>query len=366
MRVLIVLATLLAVSPVRAADPAPFPHTVHVVEEELKCLDCHGNATTSGQASDDLNPKANRCAECHDPGEVPTNWSMESREYYFSHADHAGGLGLDCARCHSVLEERPVRPLPAMDDCMTCHNGTAAPRDCASCHTSEIGALRPRSHDPTWLRNHGPQARITDNSCVPCHAVSDCQECHEGALLNELSNRSGPQQAPFGPSSESTSALIVERVHGLNFRFLHGLEARGKNSDCVTCHELDTGDFCAECHNPDSDLGIRPQWHGGSNWLAGIGTVGSGGGRHAELARRDIENCATCHDTQGDDPTCLLCHMDRRIGKGNDPKTHSGAFANDIGDGDFHDDSDAVCFTCHVFKGEAGGPGFCGYCHGAQ
>ena len=51
------------------------------------------------------------------------------------------------------------------------------------------------------------------------------------------------------------SGNVVDRVHGLNFRFLHGIEARGKSSDCLTCHEIDNGDFCAECHTPRDLLG---------------------------------------------------------------------------------------------------------------
>ena len=73
-----------------------------------------------------------------------------------------------------------------------------------------------------------------------------------------------------------------------------------------------------------------------------------------------------CHDLQGEDPTCLLCHMDRTPGRGNDPQTHLRSFIGDIGEGDFHGDDGAMCFTCHLYKGQAGGNGFCGYCHEAR
>jgi len=207
--------------------------------------------------------------------------------------------------------------------------------------------------------------------------VSDCQECHEGGALTELAEpvggqheRAGIREAPLAPEIEGTQGMILKR-HGLNYRFLHGIEARGKRSYCATCHELDIGDFCAECHNQGmNEKGmnptIRPLWHGGADWGALAGGVGSGGGRHAEMARRDIETCVACHNLQGDDPTCLLCHMDRTRGRGNDPKTHSTSFASDMGEGDFHDDEGAMCYTCHLYKGPAGGDGFCGYCHGRK
>ena len=54
--------------------------------------------------------------------------------------------------------------------------------------------------------------------------------------------------------------------------------------------------------------GQVPASHIGSGFTT-LG-VGSGGGRHAELARRDIESCMTCHDARGGDPVCITCHVD--------------------------------------------------------
>ena len=54
--------------------------------------------------------------------------------------------------------------------------------------------------------------------------------------------------------------------------------------------------------------------------------VGTGGGEHATLARRDIERCISCHDVQGADPTCITCHLDSDGIKGTNPKTHPAGF----------------------------------------
>jgi hypothetical protein len=40
-------------------------------------------------------------------------------------------------------------------------------------------------------------------------------------------------------------------------------------------------------------------------------TKGSGGGLHAKLAERDIEYCASCHDVEGADPVCMMCHTEK-------------------------------------------------------
>lgn len=344
--------------------PTRFSHRLHVAELELACGDCHTQVRTSTQAADNLNPGNQTCLDCHDAEAVPSSWPTPEREYRFSHQYHVDALDLACGRCHAgieTMERTEPGGLPAMAACMACHNGTAAERDCETCHTLDRVELVPDSHRPGWSQEHGRRARITDSSCLPCHAASDCQECHDGGMLIELAGR---RQSPSVPELEGSQGTILQRVHGFNYRFLHALEARGKSSDCIVCHDLDTGHFCAECHNPGRNPGIRPVWHGGADW--GTLAVGSGGGRHAKLARRDLENCVACHDVQSEDPICLLCHMDRLPGRGNDPKTHTRSFVSDVGEGDFHDDHGAICFTCHVFKGPAGGGGFCGYCHGSK
>jgi hypothetical protein len=94
--------------------------------------------------------------------------------------------------------------------------------------------------------------------------------------------------------------------------------------------------------------------------------VGSGGGNHAALAKRDIESCASFHDPQGADPTCIVCHVDSDGIKGNNPKTHPLGFMR-VENGNWHSDRGAVCFVCHTDPNSLGqqqrGTGFCGYCH---
>ena len=354
--------------------PSVFSHQYHIEEEELVCDECHEQARSSTQSNDNLHPGQGICLDCHDADQLPDEsgfWFAPKREYSFSHQAHFQATDLSCTDCHIGVEKMD-KTIPevrsAMASCVTCHSELATDRDCATCHTE----LVPPTHQPGWGREHGHTARLSDTSCRPCHAVGDCQECHEGAELTELTELApgqhelaGTRQTPFGPELEGTQGMLLKR-HSLNYRFTHALEARGKNSYCATCHELDIGDFCVECHNEAENPDIRPVWHGGSDWGALAGAVGSGGGRHAELARRDLETCMVCHDLQGEDPTCLLCHMDRTRGRGNNPQTHLASFSGDIGEGDFHVDDGAMCFNCHLYKGQAGGDGFCGYCHGKR
>jgi hypothetical protein len=288
-----------------AGEAAVFSHRRHVEKEELKCRDCHASAWTSAQANDDLMPGPAACADCHDPGQVSTSFPAPARTVRFAHRHHVETLKMSCEQCHEGVSQReapaPVAALPPMGTCMSCHNAEAAPRECETCHTQPTFQLKPASHQPGWKAGHGPEARLSDSSCLPCHRVSECQECHEGAQLSKLD--SGLRQTPFAARMEGSIGQAVVAVHGLNYRFLHGLDARGKSGECATCHELEAGDFCAQCHNPGGDPGIRPVWHGGPDWVPL-----QGGGRHARLARQDLESCVSCHDLEGRDPTCQRCH----------------------------------------------------------
>jgi hypothetical protein len=356
-----------------------FSHQYHLKEVGADCAACHGAAKESAQASDRLLPKMEACAECHDvedqekcgtchvdvdnlePLDLPAPTAP------FSHKAHIEMKGVTCETCHKGLDKVGLstpKSMPGMAECSACHNGTQAPMTCSVCHAAGVN-LRPKSHGADWLHEHRQHVRAGDISCAQCHATSECQECHEGANLVETKASKPGAYAPFSPLGEARQGMTLKRVHTLNSRHTHALDAKGKERQCATCHE--TATFCGMCHRPEGDLTrFRPDWHGGPDWGAIAGAVGTGGGRHATLARRDIERCAACHDVQGEDPTCLLCHTDRRRGKGNDLKTHGSGFASKVGEGDFHDDDGAICYTCHTYKGPSGGDGFCGYCHGRK
>ena len=111
--------------------------------------------------------------------------------------------------------------------------------------------------------------------------------------------------------------------------------------------------------------GVAPASHLKPNFTT-IG-VGTGGGEHAILARRDIESCVACHDVQGGDPTCITCHTDNDGIKGTNPKTHPANFMHDD-HGDWHNNPGSICFNCHIGASPStpAGVGFCGYCHGSQ
>jgi hypothetical protein len=355
-----------------------FSHKFHLKEVGAGCATCHEGAKTSERSADRLMPTMPTCGECHDV-EDKTQCGMchkdlkrlepvaiPAREIVFPHKKHVEIKGMTCERCHQGLDKADLAgpgSLPTMAICMTCHQEITASQDCGSCH-SNLMTLRPRSHKDDWIHEHNEHVRSGDITCTICHTQDSCQECHEGANLVKATRATKDFYAPFSPQSGPQQTMTLKRVHTLNYRFTHALDVKGKERHCRTCHELAT--FCERCHRPEGEvIRFKPEWHGGPDWGAIAGGVGTGGGRHAELMRRDAERCASCHDVQGEDPVCLLCHTDKTPGVGNDPKTHKIGYGRDAGEGPWHEDPNSICFTCHTNTRKAG-VGFCGYCHGEK
>lgn len=354
-----------------------FSHKQHVEEIGAECSDCHAAADTSRFASDFLLPRKADCAVCHeveDEAECSTchaqdipreAYAQPVRELVFSHQAHLAA-GAECATCHAGVEasvRASVAYLPSMTSCTTCHDGLQRDATCETCHSMLTGLLPFTHRQVDWAKEHKRFVRLGthENDCAACHTESDCQTCHAGVTLQFTDNQFGRPVSEFRPALFGSKSLVLQSVHELNYRFTHALDFRAKRSDCASCHDQQA--FCAACHEKNQDAGFKspfPSSHSQPDFIR-LG-VGSGGGLHATLARRDIESCAACHDVQGRDAACVTCHVDRTPGLGNDPKTHPANFRRSAEEAH---SSDASCLNCHTSTRQAG-IGYCGYCHGVK
>ncbi|MFA6455940.1 MAG: cytochrome c3 family protein [Bacteroidota bacterium] len=375
-----------------ASDDAPvdkkqvlkFSHSKHA-DAGIECSSCHTPEKLTKNAPEKMLPTHTECQSCHEQ-EVnekcgfchtdennPVALPNPVREIQFDHQKHVVDQKVECVTCHQGMEKTDYAEatnLPAMTTCTTCHNGAKAPNQCEACHTN-LSGLRPASHMvANFKREHSRvmNGRTFDANCQSCHTEASCMECHDGTNLTKLSKfeKTGTM-SPRKFGNDKPAALAVQNVHDLNYKFTHGIDAKGRSADCQTCHRQQT--FCSDCHMTGSAAlgGAVPTSHE----QAGFTTfgVGSGGGIHATLAKRDIQSCASCHDAQGGDPTCITCHTDNDGIKGTNPKTHANGFMKDV-TGEWHDDAASTCFVCHTDANARpnGKPGqnFCGYCHGAN
>ena len=359
-----------------------FSHSLH--HDLVDCQDCHTAIIESNSLKDRLLPNHDNCAQCHDVdnGDECTTCHYEDTfealtqkesNLIFSHNLHVKNSEMNCESCHKGLNEvdyswQSAGARASMETCYSCHNNkTVSSNACESCHISTVNLL-PQDHKVTnYIHNHKFAAREFNANCAMCHDDQSCYECHVSTTGITENNTANDFYQPFYPSNyvDGSKQQAIQRVHDLNYRYTHGIDADGKTTECQTCHQIET--FCVECHQSEGGdyafSGMVPASHLKPTFET-IG-VGTGGGDHAVLARRDIESCMACHDVNGADPTCITCHLDSDGIQGTNPKTHINNFMmNEYGD--WHTDYSSICYNCHTSANPNSSQtqGFCNYCHG--
>lgn len=359
-----------------------FSHSLHY--ELVDCQTCHNAVVESSSLTSLKLPNHDNCSSCHNVdneeecntchiNEVYEPLVLKKSELIFNHNFHLNNTQMNCESCHQGLKDadyswQAAGINPPMENCYSCHNDkSVASNACESCHISTANLL-PQNHKvANFSRNHKFMANAVDANCVMCHDNQSCNDCHVATNVITEVNLNDDFYQPYYPSNftDGTKLQAIRRVHDLNYRFTHGMESKGKTAECQSCHQVET--FCANCHsskNTDFAVsGIVPSSHLKPNFFT-IG-VGTGGGEHAILAKRDIERCTSCHDVNGSDPTCVTCHLDSDGIKGTNPKTHARGFMKNE-KGDWHDSQGSVCYNCHT-SASPNSPitsGFCNYCHG--
>ncbi len=266
-----------------------FDHKKHAKEFNLDCSHCHA-AAESKKASDWILPKEEVCLTCHngqvaskecavchrDVKDIKTYPPLE-RKIIFSHQAHLERQ-IDCLICHPGSDAKvtlTAAQMPEMQTCFDCHDGSRVSSECELCH-SDAKTLRRLMHPAGYLHAHKLLAGLDAAACASCHRQEEnCLACHRGDNL-------------------------LGSTHPVNFLFFHPLDVKAKKSDCQSCHEMES--FCVSCHKAEA---VQPLSHSAPNWTITLTGVPS---RHAIEARRDVEYCLSCH--QSEEPTCAAagCH----------------------------------------------------------
>ncbi|MBM4158523.1 MAG: cytochrome C [Ignavibacteria bacterium] len=366
-----------------------YNHKVHIEDAGLGCSRCHYKAASSDISDDYIYPEKKICAKCHNVADknecvlchfLPIKSTIKlmspKRDIIFSHKFHLGKQ-MTCAECHkdiSSVKYASESPdyFPTMKSCFNCHDGILASNGCESCHKN-LTNLVPYDHlNSNFLTEHryiyDVSSARSDKECLLCHTDNFCQVCHSSSSYSGKNIKSDF----YAPYQTKESGIKIERatlqkltnMHSLNYVYTHGIESDYKTFECKTCHDYES--FCSPCHQTGGNIvsGIAPKNHLQPNFTT-IG-VNSGGGLHSQLAKREIERCQACHNTDGADPVCVKCHFDNDGIIGTNPKTHIKGFLKDD-KGIWHDTQGAICYVCHT-DGNARpygikGIGFCGYCH---
>ena len=163
----------------------------------------------------------------------------------FSHALHAGELGIDCRYCHNTVEVSSHAATPPTQTCMGCHSmiRTASPKlePLREAFKTDKPLQWVKVHDlPDYVYfNHSAHVR-RGVGCVSCHGRIDkmetvyqheplsmgwCLECHRNPE-NALRPKELITKMDYVPQGSQTSVgLKLKNEFHLN-----------PSTDCSTCH----------------------------------------------------------------------------------------------------------------------------------
>jgi hypothetical protein len=175
----------------------------------------------------------------------------------FSHAQHAGQLGIDCLHCHNHVVESPIANVPSADVCMNCH---AADRGGILADSPMLAALRAAHGSPQrsldWVRVHKlPEHAYFDHavhvargvSCLSCHGQVDemvavrvvepmsmawCLDCHR-----EPEKFLRPVDQVTNMNWDPVSALGQSQLElGEELKLKHRVQGMQYMTNCSSCH----------------------------------------------------------------------------------------------------------------------------------
>lgn len=92
----------------------------------------------------------------------------------YSHAQHVGGLGLDCRYCHTTVESSNSAGLPPTETCMGCHAQIATD----STALALVRASLAEGKNLEWVRVHDLADYVYFNHAIHVKQGIGCEDCH--------------------------------------------------------------------------------------------------------------------------------------------------------------------------------------------
>jgi hypothetical protein len=174
----------------------------------------------------------------------------------FSHALHAGDLGMDCRYCHNTVEKAAFAALPATQTCMNCHTAIQKPDVQSGQPSPRLAPLYEswtRGTSIPWVEVHDlPDYAYFNHAvhvaqgvgCATCHgridqmdqvyqartlSMSWCLECHR---TPEKYLRPRDQVTNLSYALPANEQLAL----GLKLKQEYGIRDSTYMTACSTCH----------------------------------------------------------------------------------------------------------------------------------
>ncbi len=165
----------------------------------------------------------------------------------YSHALHAGQLGIDCRYCHSTVEKAAYAAIPPTQTCMNCHTNIKY----ESPKLAVVRASYQTGEPVKWKKIHAladyayfnHSAHVNKGvGCYSCHGRIDqmevvqqvkplsmgwCLECHRNPELN---------LRPLDKITVMDWKSDDQQKQGLELKKQYGIRDVAYMTSCYTCH----------------------------------------------------------------------------------------------------------------------------------
>lgn len=224
-------------------------------DEHIKTLDGEPCQTCHLEDSKSIVPEKSTCMNCHeqefiDGVKIPETVTHRDSNYITEHKNFVYTGKYNCASCHE------------QSTCIDCHKN-GVPGEMGTTFSKES-----KMHTADFLVGHPILAKQDSESCMTCHDVKYCADCHSQFEDNQLAGASHRRSwsnlltSESGIPHQQFSVYSCQTCHedsvlpAHDWSNQHAREARRDLAACQTCHA--DGDTCLKCHSAVSGLGVNP------------------------------------------------------------------------------------------------------------
>ena len=200
----------------------------------------------------------------------------------FSHRFHLTETKATCQDCHASVWKSSSsldNNLPSEKNCLQCHDGAKARKECTLCHTDPKTAHSFQSPPRNFRFDHQLHGNLGNLAPIIAAAIDSGKYLPQAEKLRKQLNTSNP---------------CVACHRGLDETNYSGPANLPQMADCLVCHaEIDPPFSCEFCHTQGAQ--IKPVSH--TPDYIDLHTS-----RKAQL---DKQSCKICHGTNF---RCMGCH----------------------------------------------------------
>jgi len=165
----------------------------------------------------------------------------------FSHAIHAGQLGVDCRYCHNAVEKSWFSNVPASSTCMNCHNQVLKddPRLALVRESALSGQPIP------WVQIHRLPDFVYFNHSVHVDRGVSCVECHGSVNKMDEVYQYQPLSMTFCLDCHrhpETKLRPLDKITDLNWRPESAEKQREFGQKAITQWHVESLQTCSACH----------------------------------------------------------------------------------------------------------------------